>query len=124
MTAAFTLSSCAVKINDYEFCSPLPNSLGAVCDNFLTANQKILSEEEWQAKQADWIAAGEAVECTQSKTIGDIKGEIEKLCSVSRCHYETKRAIIDGLSKIQALGKDLHAETFIHKLSTEKSIVP
>lgn len=99
------LTSCAVAIYDEQFCSPIPGGLGAVCDNFLTSNQQILTPDEWNALQSKWVAAGEATECTESKTLGDIKAEIEELCSKTPCNYEVQQAITKGLEKIQSLGK-------------------
>lgn len=104
---AFT-SGCAVQIRDFQFCSPVPGNLGAVCDNFLTDNQLILDEAQWVALQADWITHGQAVECTQAQVVGDLKSEIEKLCSVSSCTYETKQKvdqIISSLQKIETTGQ-------------------
>lgn len=102
-----SLSSCATAIKDEQFCSPLPGNLGATCDNFLTSNQLILTEDQWQALMAQWIADGNAVECTTSETVGDIKGEIEKLCSgvpwPYTCDYATKSVIINGLTKVMNL---------------------
>lgn len=106
LTGLLLLNSCAVTIHDAQFCSPIPGGLGAVCDNFLSQNQKILSAEEWQALQAEWIASGQSVECTPSNTIGDVKGEIEKLCSLVKCDYQTKKKIVSGLKKLQALGRN------------------
>ena len=104
--AALLLNSCAVQIHDETFCSPIPGNLGAVCDNFLTPNQQILTEDGWVELQATWAAQGEATECTQSGTLGDIKEEIEKLCTIAKCNYPTKKALLDGLNKIQNLGKN------------------
>lgn len=106
MTAALLFTSCAVKIHDYQFCSPIPGGLGAVCDNFLTSNHEILDKAAWEIRQTEWIAAGNSVECTTSKSVGDIKGEIEKLCSVARCDRQIKAKIMKALTKIEALGKD------------------
>lgn len=88
-----SLSCCAVQIKDNQFCSPIPGALGAVCDNFLTKNQLILTEAQWQALQAQWIADGNAVECTTSGSLGDLKEEIEKLCSKTSCTYEEQLAV-------------------------------
>ena len=104
MTVLPFLSSCAVQINDEQFCSPIPGGNGAICDNFLTSNQMILSEADWQALQASWINSGNAVECTTSKTVGDIKKELEQLCSVAKCDDVAQKKIVDGLNKIQSLG--------------------
>lgn len=98
------LSSCAVQIKDEQFCAPVPGNFGAVCDNFLTANQLILDEAEWLALQAQWQAAGQSTECTSSQTLGDIKIELEKLCSKTPCSYPVKQAIA-GLRKILAMGQ-------------------
>lgn len=106
MMTALCLTDCAVQIQDEQFCSPVPGHFGAVCDNFLTANQIILTEDQWIALQASWNAQGEAVECTRSNTLGDIKKEIERLCSLAPCSYPVKKKILEGLNKIQALGKD------------------
>jgi hypothetical protein len=105
MTASLTLSSCvSVSIYDEQFCSPIPEGLGAVCDNLLTKNQLILSPEEWEMKQAQWVANGESLEVTPSGTIGRLKASIEKLCSKTRCDYQT-RQLIEGLNRIEGLGK-------------------
>lgn len=108
MTAALLLlPSCAVTIHDFQYCSPIPGGLGAACDNFLTANQLILDEPGWEALQASWIAQGQAVECTTSTTVGDLKAELEKLCSKTRCNYETKQAVktaVRSLEKMLATG--------------------
>lgn len=97
------LTSCAVTINDAQFCSPIPGGLGAVCDNMLTSNQLILTSDEWNALQAKWQSNGQAVECSTSQTLGDFKSELEKLCSRTACTYEVKQAI-QVLKKISRLG--------------------
>ena len=76
-----------------------------MCDNFLTSNQQILSETQWEALEASWNAAGEAIECVNSGVLGDLKSEIEKLCSKTTCDYATQQLILNGLGKIQTLGK-------------------
>lgn len=75
-----------------------------MCDNFLTANQQILNEKQWQALQMQWMSAGQAVECTSSQSIGEIKAEIEKLCSKVSCDYQIQKTILDGLNKVLTLG--------------------
>lgn len=110
MAALMLLANCQadlpVTINDYEFCSPPPPfNMGAACDNFLTANARFLSEEQWMQWQNDLVTAGKAVECTSSDNIANIKAEIEKLCSVANCDYPTLQKILKGLSKIEVLGK-------------------
>lgn len=108
LTAQLHLSSCAVKIHDETFCSPVPGYGGAVCDNFLTSNQVILDQLQWEELQASWIGAGQSVECTSSQTVADIKGELEKLCSKTPCTYAMKIAI-KGLKKILSLGDKSHS---------------
>lgn len=106
--ATLASSGCAIPIHDFQYCSPVPGGLGAVCDNFLTDNQLILDQAQWLALQNQWMAAGQAVECTQSKTVGDLKAEIEKLCSVTRCSYKVQQkvnALISSLEKIETTGK-------------------
>lgn len=105
-TALLLSTSCAhVPIKDEQFCAVIPGGLGATCDNVFTAHQIILTEPEWQALQAEWASHGQATECTQASTIGDIKAEIEKLCSEVDCDYPTQQKIIKGLSKVQRMGK-------------------
>ena len=103
MMGLLLLSSCAVQIKDEQFCSPVPNGLGAVCDNFLTSNPLVLNQTQWEQLQLQWQNSGEATECTQSKTLGDIKEEIEKLCSMTKCDYDAKSQLLKGLEKIQNL---------------------
>jgi hypothetical protein len=98
------LNSCAVAIHDEQFCSPIPGNVGAVCDNFLTSNPLALTEQEWISLQSSWMASGQATECTTSQTVGDIKGEIEKLCYVYPCDIPTQAKLVNGLKKIEHLG--------------------
>lgn len=107
---ALSSSSCAkfkipVKINDMQFCSPIPGGLGAVCDNFLTNNRMLLDAQGWEDLQDRWIAEGYSVECTPSRSLGDIKAEIEKLCSVAPCDYQVKKKVLQGLRKLQVRGQ-------------------
>lgn len=102
---AISTSSCAVAINDAQFCSPMPGGVGAVCDWFLSSNQQILTGPQWSTLQDKWQSSGLAVECTTSKTLGDLKKELEKLCSLAPCDYAVKQQIVNGLNKIQALGR-------------------
>ena len=90
MTAVLLLNSgCAVKINDFEMCSPIPGNLGAVCSSFLSPTNTILDQTGWLAKQTSWINSGSAVECTSSQTVVNLKAELEKLCSVAKCSYDS-----------------------------------
>jgi hypothetical protein len=92
-----------VQIQDEQFCSPIPGNLGAVCDNFLTSNQLILNEAQWIALQATWQSAGNATECTSSSTLGDIKGELEKLCSKTPCTYEQAQQVKTAVANIDRM---------------------
>lgn len=94
-----------MTIDDEQFCSPIPGALGAVCDNFLTSDQQIKTQEEWLALQAQWNASGLAVECMSSQAVGDLKREVEELCSQTQCDENTKQIIVSGLAKIEKLGK-------------------
>lgn len=97
-------SSCAVPIKDDTFCARIPGGgLGAVCDNFLTANQRILDEQQWQLLQASWEAHGDSVECTTSSAVAALKAEIEKLCSVSTCTYEVQSLVQNFFSKLNSI---------------------
>jgi len=98
-------SSCAVPIRDQMFCAEIPGGLGAVCDGFLTSNQEILNQAQWDARKALWIHDGNAVECTTSNSVGNLKAEIEELCSKTACDYATLKSAIDNaLDKIQDVG--------------------
>lgn len=105
LTTTGLAASCAVPISDEQFCAPIPGNRGAACDNFLTSRQLILTQAEWVSLQSEWQSQGLAIECTTSQTVGDIKREIEKLCSLTNCDYEIQTKIIQGLNKIQSLGK-------------------
>lgn len=96
------LSNCSVKINDFTACALVPGNYGAVCDNFLTSNPQTLNEEQWQAIQTQWMSQGWATECTTSEAISDIKQELEKLCSVTRCTYEETK-ILQDLERLENL---------------------
>jgi hypothetical protein len=108
MTVAplLVLESCAhVIVHDFESCAPIPGGLGAVCDNFLTPHQQVLSQEAWDALQASWISQGFAVECTNSQAIAYKKEELEELCSKTPCDTEAKAQVLEGLDRLDAIGK-------------------
>ena len=118
LMALVSLSSCAVQIHDAQFCSPIPGTNLAACDWFLHSDAQLV---DWNAMQASWIAKGQAVECTQSATFGDLKSELEKLCSKTNCNWPIAavsptptpaptaktyyEALHGGLEKIESLGK-------------------
>ena len=115
MMVALLLSSCATTIKDHTFCGLVPSvdsngvihpaGGGANCDNFLTSHQQILSELEWQTMMSTWEQAGSVVECTVSDSVGDLKAEIEQLCSKTKCDYQTVQAIYAALDKMIAVKK-------------------
>lgn len=79
--------------------------MGAVCDNFLTKNQQLLDEIQWEQLKASWNQSGWAVECTTSDTVGNLKKEIELLCSNQKCDYSTQQAIVGVLNRVITTGK-------------------
>jgi hypothetical protein len=79
-------SSCAVKIHDHQFCSPIPNH-GAACDNLLTKKPIILDDMQWAYLQMKWASRHQAMECTTSDSLADFKTDIEQLCSKTSCEY-------------------------------------
>lgn len=105
MGALLLLSGCAVQIADMTVCSPIPGTDFAACDNFLTSDPQTIN---WTTEQSTWASQGYATECVNSDALGNIKAEIEKLCSLTACDYPTEQAILSGLKKIQELGNDLH----------------
>lgn len=103
MGLALFSNACAVKIYDFTACGLIPGNQGAECDGFLTSNPQSLTEDQWVALQSQWNAAGSAVECVQSASLAQLKGELEKACSAGRCTYETAQAIQSFFLKV---GKD------------------
>lgn len=99
------LNGCAVKIADFQVCSPIPGANTTVCDWFLHSDQQILTEPQWITQQVLWQSQGQAVECVNSQTLGNIKKEIEKLCSVWKCSYSAQTKITTGLQKLQTMGE-------------------
>ena len=104
------LSNCSVKINDFTACALIPDNAGAVCDSFLESNPQMLDEDQWQALQMQWLSQGWATECTTSQAIVDIKQELEKLCSVTRCTYEETK-ILQDLERLENLPDKVAAWT-------------
>lgn len=87
-TATLTLSGCtSVKIKDFPVCADI-GTQGATCDNFLTSNPKVIPQPVW-----DDVRFGQL--CIKSDDFGELKREIEQLCSSRRdlCDYETEQAI-------------------------------
>ncbi len=86
-------------------CSPIPGGLGADCDDFFNSNPQSLNEDQWLQQIIVWQNDGQALECTTSGAVANIKAEVEKLCSASPCDQNTTQArqvILNGLNR--ALG--------------------
>lgn len=99
-----TLEGCGTTIHDHTFCSPIPGNLGAACDNFLTHKPVTLNQTDWEALQASWMAKGWAIEVTESDAVGNLKLEIEQLCSKTTCDEDTSntvQALVQTLSRMQ-----------------------
>jgi hypothetical protein len=101
MALAIFSSGCATKIYDFKSCGLIPGGLGADCDNFLTSAPQSLTEAQWEALEASWNAAGSAVECIQSASLAQLKGELEKLCTTGKCTYQEAEAFKTFFLKIQ-----------------------
>ena len=99
-------SSCSIQIHDFTACALVPGNNGASCDDFLSSNQQILTESQWEAMEATWNSQGQAVVCVQSQTIAQIKAEIEKACSEVSCNYQQVSQVLSGLKKIEKLSHD------------------
>lgn len=105
MTAVLLLlpSGCATTIKDSQWCSPPPGHIGAACDWFLHSDQQILTESQWEALQESWAAKGDALECTTSTSLGDIKAELEQLCSKTACTYEQVSQLKIAIQNIERI---------------------
>ncbi len=104
MAVLLLLPSCTVQIKNFQSCSPYPDASGATCDDFLDSNQQNLTELQW----SDWQVQNAPIDCVTSSVIGDLKAEIEKLCSLTPCSKETKEAVdlaIKGLDRMIEAGR-------------------
>lgn len=100
------ISSCAVQIQDATYCALIPGNNGAVCDSFLTSHQQILTQAQWDILQGEWENGGNAVECTPSSAVANLKQELELLCSKTACDYQTvQSAINEALDKLTTTGE-------------------
>lgn len=103
------LTDCQkVKVKDFQACSPFPPNLGggATCDWLLHKEQLNLDSAQWDAKLASWGP----IEIIQATSFGDLKGEIEKLCSLVKCEQDQEAAaqekkILAGLKKLQQMAQ-------------------
>ena len=68
------------------------------------SNQQNLTEAQWIA----WQQSHAPIDCVQSSVIGDLKAELEKLCSVAPCSYETEEQVkqaVEGLKRLIEIGR-------------------
>lgn len=111
------LSNCGTTIHDFKTCDLVPSvdqqgvlhpsGAGSACDNFLTHAPQTNTEDQWQAIMLAWVKSGEAVSCTQSSSITQLKGEVEKLCEdapwYAKCNETVKKNLLAGLERVIAL---------------------
>jgi hypothetical protein len=104
---AASLSSCesSVQIPDFQFCAPIPGDIGASCNTFMSGNKQILTQQEWIDLQAQWLSNGQVQEVTISSSVGALKAAVEKLCSEQSCEQSAKILLLNGLSRMELLGK-------------------
>jgi hypothetical protein len=81
--------------------SDTPPDFGAVCDQFLHSNQKIIDHDTWVVTQKNWLSQSNGISCVPSSAVANLKKEVEKLCSVAKCDYNTKQTILSGLERMQ-----------------------
>lgn len=114
MTAALFLNSCATLIHDIPLCAPYPldsngKGTGGHCDDFLTSNPQRLTQAEWVALQKTWVVT----QCTSDQAAVWLKGEIEKLCSMTTCTYQQAqqiKVITDHVDRTFSSNRDALAE--------------
>jgi hypothetical protein len=94
-TAALLLSSCAVPISDFQYCVDLGPE-GAACNNFLTQAPLTVPEPQW-----DQVREGEF--CINASAYGNIKRELEDLCSKTECTYAQKQQVNKAISLIDRM---------------------
>ena len=115
MMAVLSLSSCATAIHNGPLCSPFPvlpgqhrGDNGASCDDFLKPNARDLDKDQWEAEQKSWEDAGCVEEVTHSCFTSQLKGEIEKLCTVSSCteaqKTQMRRALVEYM-RLQSVSR-------------------
>jgi len=107
MTALATFNNCGTTISNFQQCDLIPGGLGAACDDFLDSNPQTLSASQWNDTTALWNSQGDAVACMRSSSEGQLKSEIEKLCTdapwYAPCDEQTKITLIRGLTRLYSL---------------------
>ena len=92
------LFSCTVAIKD----EPLyldEGSSGATEVHFLTPGQTDLTLDQWNAIRTGMV-------CESPSSWGDFKEEIEKLCSLASCSYDTQQAIQSFFFRLEKAQKN------------------
>lgn len=89
------LSSCShVAIKDEQLCADM-GSQGATCDNIFTNAPIDFGKSDWDDKRFGML-------CMSSDAFGDIKQELEQLCSVSgKCDYPKVQKVLAKLDALQ-----------------------
>jgi hypothetical protein len=112
MTVLPLLSNCAAELHDGPTCNPFPvkagqcrGSMGAACDNFLTANQQILTGPEYEQELEAWESNQCVVEVTNSCYLAEMKAELEKLCSLATCTTDQAVKVKQAVANIDRLLK-------------------
>jgi hypothetical protein len=106
MGLALLSEGCSTTVHDFQACSPFPGSIGASCDWFLHKDPQTLNEAQWQALILSWQSQGQALECTTSGALAQLKAEIEQLCSSAPCSDDTQQkvnATVEVLDRMIAL---------------------
>jgi hypothetical protein len=100
--ATSLVSGCAVQIKD----EPLyvdEGALGAVEVHLFTPGSTDISESQWAALRFGMV-------CMSAQSFGDIKLEIESLCSKASCDEQTTQAmqnIIQILERVQIVSRQI-----------------
>jgi hypothetical protein len=97
-TAMLTLSACSqVKIKDFQVCGDI-GTQGATCDNFLTEHPVDIRQPEWDDYRFGML-------CISSDSFGELKREIEQLCSAhaNQCDYETQKQMKSFFKRMEKL---------------------
>jgi hypothetical protein len=85
LMAAGLLSSCAVPILEEDFYTDKGPD-GAVETHFFSTDVTDIGKSAWDSMR-------EGMTCESGQAISDIKGEIEKLCTKTKCSEETTKAL-------------------------------
>lgn len=94
-TALVLLSACGTTVHVKEenfYTDKGPD--GAVITHFFATDIKDISKPAWDSMR-------EGMTCMSAQAIGDIKSEIEKLCTESSCDKQTVKAIEAALNRLE-----------------------